>query len=126
MAALVVVTATPANGLGREGARLEIFPGGRIPTVFEAGVPFWIGYGFASDPETRAALDVVETRFELDVDGSPAVMRTDLGTSSGDRKLDVAEFPTGLPAGWHRFAGRWYDEGRLILSSRAAVEFVEP
>jgi hypothetical protein len=27
--------------------------------------------------------------------------------------------------GWHDFAGRWYDEGRLILSSRAAIQFVE-
>ena len=36
------------------------------------------------------------------------------------------EFPSGLPAGWHDFTGRWYDGGRLILSSRAAIQFVEP
>ena len=41
------------------------------------------------------------------------------------RKTDVAEFPAGLPVGWHDFAGRWYDRGRLILSSRASIEFVE-
>ena len=28
-----------------------------------------------------------------------------------------------LPAGWHGFTGRWYDGGRLILSSRVAIQF---
>ena len=67
-------------------------------------------------------------RFELDVDGKPVSMLTEVQTDSGlpVRKTNVAEFPDGLPGGWHDFSGRWYDGGRLILSSRAAIEFVEP
>ena len=54
-------------------------------------------------------------------------MLTDVHSDSGlpVRKTNIAEFPEGLPAGWHDFSGRWYDGGRLILSSRAAIEFVE-
>jgi hypothetical protein len=54
-------------------------------------------------------------------------MLSDLRRRGGDvlRKADVAEFPAGLPVGWHDFAARWYDRGRLVLSSRASIEFVE-
>ena len=67
------------------------------------------------------------TRFELDVDGEPVSMLTDVHTDAGlpVRKTNIAEFPDGLPVGWHDFTGRWYDGGRLILSSRAAIQFVE-
>jgi hypothetical protein len=34
-------------------------------------------------------------------------------------------FPSGLPAGWHEFVGRWFDAGTLMLSVRATIEFVE-
>jgi len=54
-------------------------------------------------------LEDVTTRFELDVDGEPVSMLTDLQTDSGFpvRKTNIAEFPDGLPAGWHDFTGRW-------------------
>jgi hypothetical protein len=130
MAALVV-TVSQAKGLGRADARLGIFPGGAIPSVFPAGTPFWIGYGFAPEHDdgfgTRRELGP-DTRFELDVDGARVEMRTSVrksGHAAPARKTDVAEFPAGLPAGWHDFAGRWYDGGELVLSSRASIEFVE-
>jgi hypothetical protein len=52
---------------------------------------------------------------------------TDVHTESGlpVRKTNIAEFPAGLPVGWHDFTGRWYDGGHLILSSRAAIQFVD-
>jgi hypothetical protein len=40
-------------------------------------------------------------------------------------KYTFADFPDGLAVGWHRFEGRWYDRGRLVLSGRTSVEFVE-
>jgi hypothetical protein len=130
MAALVV-TVSHANGLGRADARIGIFPGGSTPSVFPAGTPFWIGYGFApehdDDLATRHELGP-GTRFELDVDGASVDMRTSVrkgGRTTPARKTDVAEFPAGLPAGWHDFAGRWYDGGKLVLSSRTSIEFVE-
>jgi hypothetical protein len=126
MAALVV-TVSPANGMGDKEGRIGIFPGGATPTMHPANTPFWVGYGFAAEPSSDATLDDVRTRFELDVDGEPVSMLTDVQTDSGlpIRKTNIAEFPTGLPVGWHDFAGRWYDGGRLILSSRAAIQFVE-
>jgi len=129
MAALVVAV-SPANGMGRADARIGIFPGGATPSVFPAGTAFWIGYGFAPEDDGEAAARHElgeETRFELDVDGQSVSMLSDVRRRGRDtvRKTDVAEFPAGLPAGWHDFAGRWYDRGRLILSSRASIEFVE-
>ena len=81
-------------------------------------------------PETRAGTTQQlgdDTRFELDVDGFPVEMRTDLQMEGAAplRKTDLAEFPAGLPVGWHELVGRWYDSGKLILSSRASIQFVE-
>ncbi len=125
MAALVV-TLTPANGMGDTEERIGIFPGGATPVMYPADTPFWVGYGFAAETDSHA-LDEATTRFELDVDGAPVAMLTDVRSDAGlpVRKTNVAEFPTGLPVGWHDFTGRWYDGGRLILSSRAAIQFVE-
>ena len=126
MAALVVVSISPENGGSDKEGRVQIFPGGATSTMYPAETPFWIGYGFAAYLESDIGLDEGATRFELDVDGVPVSMRTDLQTKSGRpvRKTDTAEFSSGLPAGWHDFTGRWYDDGRLILSSRIAIQFV--
>jgi hypothetical protein len=126
MAALVV-TVSPANGMSDKEGRLGIFPGGATPTMYPADTPFWVGYGFAADSGSTEGLDEVKTRFELDVDGVPVSMLTDVQSEAGVsvRKTDIAEFPSGLPAGWHDLTGRWYDGGRLILSSRTTIQFVE-
>jgi hypothetical protein len=128
MAALVVVSISPANGMSGSEGRIGIFPGGATPTMYPADTPFWVGYGFAADSDTGVGLDEATTRFELDVDREPVSMLTDVQSDSDVpvRKTNIAEFPDGLPAGWHDFTGRWYDAGRLILSSRAAIQFVEP
>jgi hypothetical protein len=128
MAALVVVVSvSPTNGMSAKEGRIGIFPGGATPTMYPANTAFWVGYGFAADPENGSELDEETTRFELDVDGQPASMLTDVQSEAGlsVRTTNIAEFPDGLPAGWHDFAGRWFDGGRLILSSRKAIEFVE-
>jgi hypothetical protein len=126
MAALVV-TLSPTNALGDE-KRIGIFPGGATPTMYPADTPFWIGYGFTVEPGSSAPLDDGTTRFELDVDGEPASMVSDVHKQQGvpHRKTDIADFPAGLSEGWHDFAGRWYDGGRLILSSRCVIQFVAP
>jgi hypothetical protein len=126
MAALVV-TVSPANGLSDREGRIGIFPGGATTTMYQANTPFWVGYGFAADPKRDAAGLDEATRFELEVDGVPVPMRTDVQSDAGMlvRSTNVAEFAAGLPSGWHDFSGRWYDAGRLILSTRVAIEFVE-
>jgi hypothetical protein len=126
MAALVV-TVSPVNGMEDKKGRIGIFPGGATTTMYPASTPFWVGYGFAAEPGSEPDLGEPGTRFELDVDGGPVAMLTDLHLDAGlpVRKTNVAEFADGLPAGWHDFTGRWYDAGRLTLSSRTTIQFVE-
>ena len=128
MAAFVVVAPNGPAGAPRSGARLNIFPGSAAPTVFAAGAPFWIGYGFV--PEGRDGAEATvhsDTGFELLVNSEPVALYTDLTVEDGRtvRKFTVADFPHGLPPGWHVFAGRWFDEGVLVLTSDRSIEFVE-
>jgi hypothetical protein len=125
--AAFVVTVSPANGPADSERRIGIFPGAATTTMYPADTAFWVAYGFAAEPGSRTSLDDESTRFELDVDGEPVSMLTEVRADAGRpvRKTDVAEFPSGLPVGWHDFTGRWYEGGRLILSSRVAIQFVE-
>ena len=97
MAALVV-TVSPANGMGDREGRIGIFPGGATPTMYPADMPFWVGYGFAADPEGESGFDEETTRFELDVDGEPVSMLTDVHTDSGFRcgRRTSPSFPPGF------------------------------
>lgn len=130
MAAFVVAPSAPSSVPG-PGVRLNIFPGSATPAVFAANTPFWIGYGFVagesdSDDGARSPIEA-DTGFELAVDGESVPLQTDLRVE-GEltiRKFSVASFPSGLPAGWHRLEGRWYDAGALILTSDRSIEFVE-
>lgn len=128
MTALVVVDVSRTAGAGM-GVRLDIFPGGATPSVFPADTPFWIGYGFALDRSAAGDKGPVgeDTRFELDVDDHRVELEADVQREGGvvARRIDRAAFDTGLPVGWHSFHGRWYDAGRLLLSNRVSVEFVE-
>jgi hypothetical protein len=130
VAALLVVTTSPAQA-DCVGRRIGIFPGGPTPSMFRAGSPFWIGYGFVSTPHDLNVGDggflSEDTRFELEVDGERVSLTTDLERNGQDpvRKTDFVNFPRGLAAGWHEFVGRWYDGGTLILSSRNTIEFVD-
>jgi hypothetical protein len=128
MVALVLVSLAPLGTESDREGRVGIFPGAAIPSMYPADTPFWIGYGFAAEPGSRGVPEDETTRFELEVDGASAAIVADLQRESDlvVRKTHVADFPTGLPAGWHDFTGRWYDGGRLILSSRATIQFVEP
>ena len=126
----LVVLDVSSPSAAEAGARLDIFPGGATPSVFPAGAPFWVGYGFAPDaalpsPEESVAEDA--TRFELEVDGRGVETSVQLTREGGlvVRKSILAEFPSGLSPGWHELAGRWYGRGKLLFASRADVEFVE-
>ena len=130
MAAVVVAPPAPP-GVPSNGVPLSIFPGSATPSVFPADAPFWIGSAFVPEPgdDARKGWDELdpETRFELEVDGKFVRLATDLEIENGRavQKLSVAVFGAGLPAGWHRFSGRWYVEGKLVLSSDRSIEFTE-
>ena len=78
------------------------------------------------DAESEWALDR-ETRFELELDGESVALVTDLRIEDGRTvsEVSVADFRSGLPVGWHRFSGRWYEAGGLVLTSERSIEFVE-
>lgn len=126
-----LVSSTGPEGVPLAGARISIFPGSATPAVFPANTPFWIGSGFVAEPgDADAALDDSSesgSRFELGVDGEPAALVTDVRVEEGRvvSKHSVASFASGLPPGWHHFAGQWYDGGLLVLSSERSIEFVE-
>jgi len=124
--AAFVVALPPHENIAYSGRRVSIFPGSATPAVVAAGAPFWIGYGFVPDADRLEDLGL-GTRFELDVDGAVVQLATDVGIENGRpvSKLFVAEFGSGLAAGWHRFVGRWYDDGVLALTSDRWIEFVE-
>jgi len=129
--AAFVVSSPALAGIPPSARRLSIFPGAATPTVFPADTPFWIGYGFVPEPggpgdESQMALDDA-TRFELTLDGEAVPLHTDVTCGDGDpvSKHSIASFDSGLPAGWHRFEGRWYDRGTLVLTSRQSIQFVE-
>jgi hypothetical protein len=129
--ALIVVTPPIEDGSSsRTGARISIFPGSASPAMFPAATAFWIGYGFTAGGPSRNPGDRdklgADTRFELVVDDQPVVLVTELELENGApvSKLDVASFPAGLEPGWHRFVGRWYDDGALVLTSDKTIQFV--
>jgi hypothetical protein len=128
MAAFVLMPSE--DGFSGPGSRLAIFPGSATPSVFPAEHPFWVGYGFVPFPLDSGSpfgLDA-GTRFELEVDGELVPMEEDVTSENGHpaSKRCVARFGSGLPAGWHRFAGRWYDGGSLVLTTDRTIQFLEP
>lgn len=94
--------------------------------MFHANVPFWTGCGFVPGAGAQRLFEP-RTSFELDVDGEPVRLETAVQFEDGSPawKVSIAEFGAGLRPGWHRFEGRWYDAGALILSSDTSIEFVE-
>ena len=131
MAAFVVLPASADEETSRPGARLNIFPGSATPAVMTA---------------RRAVLDRLRVRPRAERAGPggqlgerrgdevrapggrrPVSLDTDLTVDGGRAvsKLSVAAFPDGLAAGWHRFSGRWYEAGSLVLTSERSIEFVE-
>lgn len=104
------------------GTQVSIFPGSATPSVVAARKPFWIGSGLVQEQGLEA-----ETRFELDVDGRRVQLATEVQLERGRPAgtFAVADFPSGLDAGWHRFVGRWYERGALVLTSDRWLEFVE-
>ena len=106
MAALVV-TVSPANGLGEKEGRIGIFPGGATPTMYPAEHAVLGGLRIRGRLGRGNRLDDVTTRFELDVDGEPVSMLTDVHSDSGhpgaqDEHRKVSGRPSRRLARLHR------------------------
>ena len=121
---------SPPDGLAEDELEVNIFPGSATPTIFRAREPFWLGSGFVADPVTLGNAPQplpADTGFELELDGARIQLETEV-ISIGGRvvsRRSTVTFAEGLPPGWHRFTGRWYVDGNLVLSSDRSIEFVE-
>ena len=51
--------------------------------MYPADTSFWVGYGFAAEHGSDGRIDEESTRFELDVDGEPVSMLTDVHSRRG-------------------------------------------
>jgi hypothetical protein len=115
-----------ANSVPHPELRINLFV---PPATMPADTPFWIGHGFSIAPDELPADSVPgAATFELYVDGSAVSLRKDVEYAGGNSVDSVAfiwyrNFDQGLPAGEHRFEGRWYVDGAIFLELGADVLF---
>ena len=125
IAALLVAAApVAANSTPTTGTRISLFA---APATFQAGTPFYIEHGTACDPSAEdKASDCMRanTHFDLYLDGALQPSKVDIENSpAGWVKLNLTNYPTGLPAGRHTFVGVWFQGGSAYSTLSAGVNF---
>jgi len=123
-ALLVVATPVAANSTPTTGTRISLFA---APATFPADTPFYIEHGSACDPSAGdSASDCMraDTHFDLYLDGARQPSTVDIENSpTGWIKLNLTNYPAGLSAGRHTFAGVWVQGGSVSLTVSARVNF---
>jgi hypothetical protein len=106
------------------GTRINLFA---APATFPADAPFYIEQGSACDlsaGDTAALCMNSETHFDLYLDGVLQPSTVDIENSpAGWVKLNLTNYPAGLPAGRHTFAGVWVAAGSVYLTQSARIIF---
>ena len=123
LAALAAVAAAPvaANSVPTTGARISLFD---APATFPAGTPFYVEHGSACEPAAGdSASDCMraDTHFDLYLDGAIQPSTVDVENSPGGWiKMNLTNYPSGLPSGRHTFVGVWVQGGDVynVLSAR--------
>jgi hypothetical protein len=124
--AALVVAASPvaANSVPTTGTRINLFG---APATFPAAAPFYIEQGSACNPtagDTAADCMAADTHFDLYLDGALQPSTVDIENSpTGWVKLNLTNYPAGLPAGRHTFAGVWVAAGDVYLTLSARINF---
>jgi hypothetical protein len=124
--AALVAAASPvaANSVPTTGTRIILFD---APATFPADAPFYIEHGSVCDPsagDTAADCMAADTHFDLYLDGTLQPSTVDIeNASSGWGKLNLTNYPAGLPAGRHTFAGVWIAGGDAYLTLSARINF---
>ena len=124
--AALVVAASPvaANSTPTTGTRISLFD---APATFPAGTPFYIEHGSACDPavgDTAGDCMNADTHFDLYLDGSLQPSKVDIENSPAGRvKLNLTNYPAGLPAGRHTFVGVWVQDGSPYNALSARINF---
>ena len=124
--AALVVTAPPvaANSVPTTGTRISLFD---APATFPADAPFYIEHGTGCDPsvgDKASACMNADTHFDLYLDGALQPSTVDIENSpTGWVKLNLTNYPAGLPAGRHTFDGVWVQGGSVGLTQSARINF---
>jgi hypothetical protein len=121
-----VVAASPvaANSVPTTGTRISLFD---APATFPASAPFYIEHGSGCDPTAGDKVSgclYADTHFDLYLDGFLQPSTVDIENSpAGWVKLNLTNYPAGLPAGRHTFAGVWVAAGSVYLTQSARIIF---
>jgi hypothetical protein len=124
--AALVVAASPvtANSVPTTGTRINLFD---APATFPANVPFYVEHGTGCDPTAGDKVSGcmnADTHFDLYLDGVLQPSTVDVENSpTGWFKLNLTNYPAGLPAGRHTFAGVWVAGGSVYLTLSARINF---
>jgi hypothetical protein len=124
--AALVAAASPvaANSVPTTGTRISLFD---APATFPANTPFYVEHGTGCDltaGDKVSGCMNADTHFDLYVDGVLQPSAVDIENSpAGWVKLNLTNYPAGLPAGRHTFAGVWVAGGEVYLTLSARINF---
>jgi hypothetical protein len=122
-AALVMAAPVAANSVPTTGTRINLFD---APATFPSGTAFYIEHGTFCEPAVDSASVCMsaDTHFDLYLDGALQPSTVDVeNSSSGWLKLNLTNYPAGLPAGRHTFVGVWVSAGAVYLTLGARITF---
>jgi len=126
LAALAAAAAAPvaANSVPTTGTRINLFA---APATFPAGTPFYVEHGTGCEPSAGDKISDClnpDTHFDLYLDGVLQPSSLDIENSPGTSlKLNLTNYPDGLPAGRHTFVGVWVQGGEVALVLSARITF---
>ena len=121
--ALLMAAPVAANSVPTTGTRISLFD---APATFPSGTAFHIEHGSACEPSVDSASLCMsaDTHFDLYLDGALQTSRVDVENSpDGWVKLNLKNYPAGLPAGRHTFVGVWVGGGSVYQTMSARITF---
>jgi hypothetical protein len=123
-ALLVAASPVAANSTPTTGTRISLFA---PPATFPADTPFYIEHGSACEAaagDSAADCMKADTHFDLYLDGNLQPSKVDVENSpAGWVKLNLTNYPAGLPAGRHTFVGVWVAGGSPYNALSARINF---
>ena len=122
-AALVLAAPVAANSIPTTGTRISLFA---APATFASDAPFYVEHGSACEPSVDSPSLCMgsDTHFDLYLDGSLQRSAVDIENSAGGwAKLNLTNYPAGLPAGRHTFVGVWVADGSVYQTISVRITF---
>jgi hypothetical protein len=123
-ALLVAASPVAANSKPTTGTPISLFA---APATYPAGTPFYIEHGGACDTSVGDRVSDcmnASSHFDLYLDGVLQSSTVDIENSPTLAvKLNLTNYPAGLPVGSHTFVGVWILNGSEYLTLTATLAF---